>query len=92
MAETQPDRPQPHRKVAEILAEKARPRNALDRLVRRSAARDSWTQQLRAVVSPAVAPHCRVAGIDRRQMTITVDSASWATRLRLGRSKPTDPR
>ena len=74
---------QPHRKVGEILEEKRRPRNALERLVRRAAARDSWTQQLQALLSPNVAPHCRVASIERDRMTIHVDSASWATRLRL---------
>lgn len=74
---------QPHRSVAQILADRGRPRNTLERLVRRSAARDSWTQQLRALLSPRIAPHCRVASIDRARMTIHVDSASWATRLRL---------
>ena len=73
----------PHRKVAEILAEKRRPRNTLERLVRRASARESWTQQLQALLSPNVAPHCRVASIDGNRMTIHVDSASWATRLRL---------
>jgi len=74
---------QPHRKVGELLAEKRRPRNTLERLVRRAAARESWTQQLQALLSPSVAPHCRVASIDDDRMTIHVDSASWATRLRL---------
>lgn len=73
----------PHRKVGEILAEKRRPRNALERLVRRAAARESWTQQLQALLSAGVAPHCRVASIEGDRMTIHVDSASWATRLRL---------
>lgn len=73
----------PHRKIGEILAEKRRPRNTLERLVRRATARESWTQQLRALLSPNVAPHCRVASIDGHRMTIHVDSASWATRLRL---------
>ena len=73
----------PHRKVGEILGEKRRPRNTLERLVRRAAARESWTQQLQALLSPNVAPHCRVASIDGHRMTIHVDSASWATRLRL---------
>ena len=74
---------QPHRKVGELLAEKRQPRNTLERLVRRATARESWTQQLQALLSPNVAPHCRVASIDGNRMTIHVDSASWATRLRL---------
>ena len=74
---------QPHRKVGEILAEKRQPRNTLERLVRRAAARESWTQQLQALLSPNVASHCRVASIEGDRMTIHVDSASWATRLRL---------
>ena len=73
----------PHRKVGDLLAEKRRPRNTLERLVRRAAARESWTQQLQALLSPIVAPHCRVASIEKDRMTIHVDSASWATRLRL---------
>ena len=73
----------PHRNVAELLAETHRPRNALERLVSGAAARQSWTEQLRALVNPAVAPHCRVATIARRRLTIHVDNASWATRLRL---------
>ena len=74
---------EPHRKVGEILAEKRKPRNTLERLVRRAAARESWTQQLKALLSAGVAPHCRVASIEGDRMTIHVDSASWATRLRL---------
>lgn len=72
-----------HRSVGEILEEQRQPRNTLERLVRRAAARESWTQQLQAVLSANVGPHCRVASIEGDRLTIHVDSASWATRLRL---------
>ena len=75
--------PQPHRLVAELLAETHRPKNALERLVQGASKRESWTEQLRALLNPSIAPHCRVASIDKSRLTIHVDSASWATRLRL---------
>lgn len=68
--------------VKELLSERHRPRNILDRLVKRAALRESWTEQLRAVVPPAIAPHCSVASISGRRLTIHVVDSSWATRLR----------
>ena len=70
------------RVVKDLLTERHRPRNALERLVRHSALRESWTEQLRAVLPPAIAPHCSVANIDAGRMTIHVVDSSWATRLR----------
>ena len=71
------------RSIRDILAEKARPANALERLVHRAAERSSLTSQLQAVVSPMLAPHCRVASIEGDQMTVHVANASWGTRLRM---------
>lgn len=71
------------RRVDDILAERQRPRNALERLVKHEASRSDWTEQLRAVLPPSLAPHCRVANVQGGRMTIHVASASWATRLRL---------
>ena len=70
------------RKLNDLLAEQHRPRNALESLVRRNAAREVWTDQLRAVVSPSIAPHCRVADMHGGRLTIHVAGAAWATRLR----------
>lgn len=68
--------------VKDLLEERHRPRNALERLVKRSALRESWTEQLRAVLPPAIAPHCSVGDMDGRRLTIHVVDSSWATRLR----------
>lgn len=72
-----------HRRVADLLAERSPPRNALERLVRHAARRDDWTAQLRAVLPATLAPHCRVASVQGGHLTIHVDGASWATRLRM---------
>ena len=69
-------------RVDDILAERHGPANALERLVKHAAARSSWTEQLRAVLPPALAPHCRVADVRRGRLTIHVASAAWAMRLR----------
>lgn len=68
--------------VGELLEGRHRPRNALDRLINRAALRESWTEQLRAVLPPSIAPHCRVADIRGDRLTIHVSDSSWATRLR----------
>lgn len=70
------------RKVDDILAERQWPRNALERLVKHETARGAWTEQLRAVLPADLAPHCRVADVQRGRMIIHVASAVWATRLR----------
>ena len=65
-----------------MLTERHRPRNPLERLVKHAALRESWTEQLRAVLPPAIAPHCSVANVDAGRLTIHVADSSWATRLR----------
>ena len=70
------------RVVKELLTERHRPRNPLERLVKRAALRESWTEQLRAVLPASIAPHCRVANIRDGRLTILVVDSSWATRLR----------
>ena len=70
------------RPVEELLAERHRPTNTLERLVKNSALRRSWTDQLRAVLPPSIAPHCRVVNIRGDCLTIQAADSSWATRLR----------
>ena len=70
------------RRIDDILSERQRPRNALEALVRRNGLRQSWTAQLRAVVPSELAPHCQVADLTGKRLTIHVASAAWATRLR----------
>ena len=69
-------------RVDQLLAERRRPRNALERLVKHNTDRQSLTEQLQAVVSPNVAAHCRVADLRGGRLTIHVAGAAWATRLR----------
>ena len=45
--------------------------------------RRAWTAELRAVLPPALAPHCQVASLRDDCLTIHVADASLATRLRL---------
>ena len=70
------------RVVKDLLEERHRPRNALERLIKHAALRESWTEQLRAVLPPAIAPHCSVGDMDGARLTIHVVDSSWATRLR----------
>lgn len=70
-------------KVADLLTARDRPRNPLERLVRHASARGAWTDQLRAVLPPRLAPHCRVGDLRGERLTIHVTASSWATRLRL---------
>lgn len=69
-------------RVDQLLTARQRPRNALERLVRRSTLRQSLTEQLKAVVSPSVAMHCQVTGLRAGRLTIHVSGAAWAMRLR----------
>ena len=75
--------------VKDLLTGRRQPRNALARLVRRAELRESWTEQLRAVLPPSIAPHCRVANIRGTRLTIQVVDSSWATRLRFELPKVT---
>lgn len=69
-------------RVDQLLVERHRPRNALERLLRHNALRQSLTEQVKAVVSPNVAAHCQVADLHGGRLTIRVAGAVWATRLR----------
>ena len=75
------------KRVDALLAERSQPRNALERLVRTEELRAAYTDQLRAVLPPALAPHCAVAALDEGRMTIQVAGAGWATRLRMALPK-----
>ncbi len=69
--------------MGQLLAEHHRPRNPLERLVKRNADRQSITQQVRAVLPAALAPHCRVAEVRDQRLLIHMANAAWATRARL---------
>lgn len=51
-------------------------------LVTRSRQLQRWTGIFRSYLDAELAAHCYVSGIDAENLTIFVDSAAWATRLR----------
>lgn len=77
-------------KVADLLTPRSRPRSPLERLVKHACERDAWTEELRAVLPTALAPHCHVGDLRRGRLTIHVATSSWATRLRLELPKVRD--
>lgn len=76
----QPKRP---KRVDAVLAERGRPRNALERLVRAEQLRTAYTEQLQALLPASLAPHCGVAALENGRLTIQAAGPAWATRLRM---------
>lgn len=54
----------------------------LARLLRHSSRRDAWTAQLRAFLPPEVGAECQVANVRDHVLTVHINNAAWATRLR----------
>jgi len=44
--------------------------------------RNSYTQQLRAVLPTAMAPHCQVVNLQHGTLSIAVDNSAWLAKLR----------
>jgi len=44
--------------------------------------RQHYTQQLRAVLPAAMAPHCQVVNLQRGSLSIAVDNSAWLAKLR----------
>jgi hypothetical protein len=59
-----------------------RKRSRLSRLLEQSALRDAWSAQLRALLPADTREHCEVATVQGPVLTILVQNAAWATRLR----------
>jgi len=51
-------------------------------LVNRASQQDAWTDQLRALLPQDLALECRVANVRDRILTVHINNAAWATRLR----------
>lgn len=44
--------------------------------------RKHYTQQLRAILPAAMAPHCQVVNLQQGSLSIAVDNAAWLAKLR----------
>jgi len=74
--------PVANKKIIEILTFDQRRHTPLSRLLNRSSHHESWTAQLRSVLEADLAPHCQVKNLQGNRLTIQVDDAGWATRIR----------
>jgi hypothetical protein len=70
------------RKIDNLLSPRHPSSSALTRLLGRAAQQDAWTSQLRALLPQEVAAECRVANVRDQLLTVHINSAAWATRLR----------
>jgi hypothetical protein len=51
-------------------------------LLGRASQQDAWTDQLRALLPQDLASECRVANVRDQVLTVHINNAAWATRLR----------
>jgi hypothetical protein len=51
-------------------------------LINRASQQDAWTDQLRALLPQDLASECRVANVRDQILTVHINNAAWATRLR----------
>jgi hypothetical protein len=71
-----------NRKIDTLLSSGQPPSSALARLVRHASLQDAWTDQLRALLPQDLASECRVANVRDHVLTVHINNAAWATRLR----------
>jgi len=71
-----------NRKIDTLLSSGQSPSSALARLVARASQQDAWTDQLRALLPQDLASECRVANVRDQVLTVHINNAAWATRLR----------
>jgi Dna[CI] antecedent, DciA len=71
-----------NRKIDNLLSPGRPPSSALARLVDRASRQDAWTDQFRALLPQDLASECRVANVRDRVLTVHINNAAWATRLR----------
>ena len=71
-----------NRKIDSLLSSGHPPHSALARLVNRASQQDAWTDQLRALLPQDIALECRVANVRDQVLTVHINNAAWATRLR----------
>jgi hypothetical protein len=71
-----------NRKIDSLLSSGHPPHSALARLINRASQQDAWTDQLRALLPQDLASECRVANVRDQVLTVHINNAAWATRLR----------
>jgi hypothetical protein len=71
-----------NRKIDSLLSSSHSPHSSLARLVNRASQQDAWTDQLRALLPQDLASECRVANVRDQVLTVHINNAAWATRLR----------
>ena len=71
-----------NRKIDSLLSSGHSPHSSLARLVNRASQQDAWTDQLRALLPQDLASECRVANVRDQVLTVHINNAAWATRLR----------
>lgn len=71
-----------NRKIDRLLSPRQPPASALTRLLGRASQQDAWTDQLRALLPQDLASECRVANVRDQVLTVHINNAAWATRLR----------
>ncbi len=71
-----------NRKIDRLLSPRQPPSSALARLLGRASQQDAWTDQLRALLPQDLASECRVANVRDQVLTVHINNAAWATRLR----------
>ena len=71
-----------NRKIDSLLSSGHSPHSSLARLVNRASQQDAWTDQLRALLPQDLALECRVANVRDQVLTVHINNAAWATRLR----------
>jgi hypothetical protein len=71
-----------NRKIESLLVHRRGKRSDLSRLLDQSALRSALSAQLRALLPEDARDHCEVATVQGPLLTILVQNAAWATRLR----------
>ena len=74
--------PVANRKIDSLLSSNQHPASALARLLGHAARQDAWTAQLRALLPQELASECRVGNVRDHVLTVHINNAAWATRLR----------
>jgi hypothetical protein len=71
-----------NRKIESLLSSNQHPASALARLLGHAARQDAWTAQLRALLPQELASECRIGNVRDHVLTVHINNAAWATRLR----------
>lgn len=71
-----------NRKIDSLLSSNQHPASALARLLSHADRQEAWTAQLRALLPQELASECRIGNVRDHVLTVHINNAAWATRLR----------